>query len=49
MSPMQLGRTPELSFSQMNDIENIVELQLDRQPPLPPIENDKDEYGSSDS
>lgn len=49
MSPMQLARSPELSSSQINDLDSIVDLQLDKQPPILPMENLKEEYGSSDS
>jgi hypothetical protein len=31
MSPMQLNRSPELSYSQINDIENIVDMELDKE------------------
>ena len=30
MSPMQLNKSPELSCSQLNDIDNIVVIELDK-------------------
>lgn len=49
MSPMQLNRSPELSCSQLNDLDNMVELELDKQVPTSTIESNKDYDCSSDS
>ena len=49
MSPMQLNRSPELSCSQLNDLDNMVELELDKQAPPPTVEINRDYDCSSDS
>ena len=49
LSPLQLNRSPELS-SQIHDIDNIVELQLDKEPSPPEPERelrDRDDDSSS--
>jgi hypothetical protein len=46
---MQLNKSPELSCSQLNDLDNIVDIELDKQVPLPKIEIKKPDDSNSDS